>query len=105
MQEGLLALDLAWWITAVELPVLAALFWMIQRVRRDADEAVTDTGRMLGEAVLRMHEALAAYKLEVAQTYASLNLLKDVETRLTEHLIRIEGKLDQAVQSQLRERM
>jgi hypothetical protein len=38
--------------------------------------------------------ALADYKLDVAQNYASISLLKDVETRLTEHLLRIEAKLD-----------
>lgn len=32
--------------------------------------------------------------MEVAQRYASIGYLKDVETRLTEHLLRIEAKLD-----------
>ena len=41
-------------------------------------------------------EALAAYKLEVAKSYATTGYLKDVEQRLTEHLVRIEGKLDGA---------
>jgi len=42
----------------------------------------------------QMREALAAYKLEVAKTYATTGTLKDVERRLTEHLVRIEAKLD-----------
>lgn len=71
MPHGL-AGELAWWVTAVELPALAGLFWLVQRTR----------------------EALADYKLEVARTYASLAHLKDVEVRLTEHLLRIEAKLD-----------
>lgn len=76
-----LPLDFAWWLSAVELPALAGLFWLVQRQR---DMAVD------------LAAALAAYKLDVAQTYASISLLREVETRLTEHLLRIEAKLDQA---------
>jgi len=68
----LLSTDFMWLLTAVQLPALAGLFWMVQHLR----------------------EQVAAYKLEVARTYASLVHLKDVETRLTEHLVRIEAKLD-----------
>jgi hypothetical protein len=39
-------------------------------------------------------EALSAYKLEVAKSYVTTSTLKDVESRLTEHLVRIEAKLD-----------
>ncbi|MBP2301592.1 hypothetical protein [Azospirillum picis] len=76
-------LDLAWWITAVELPAMTALFWLIVRARKDAESAF---------AALR--ENLAAYKLEVAKTYVSVATLRDVEQRLTDHLLRIETKLD-----------
>ena len=41
-----------------------------------------------------LNDKLALYKLEVAQRYASVTYLKDVETRLTNYLIRIERKLD-----------
>jgi len=41
-----------------------------------------------------VREALSSYKLEVAKTYVSFELLKDVETRLTDHLLRIEHKLE-----------
>lgn len=87
-------LDLAWWVTAVELPALAGLFWLTWRARQEADHA-TDVNRDAIEAGLSdLREALAAYKLEVAKSYASLAHLKDVEHRLTRHLVRIEDKLD-----------
>jgi hypothetical protein len=41
-----------------------------------------------------LRDNLAAYKLEVAKNYASITYLKEVERRLTGHLIRIEDKLD-----------
>lgn len=87
-------IDPAWWITAVELPALAGLYWLIWRTRRDAEKsnAAVRTDMEAGLAGLR--EGLAAYKLEVAKSYASIAYLKEVEARLTDHLVRIENKLD-----------
>lgn len=80
-----LPIDLVWWISAVEIPALAGLFVLQQRLRADLE--------LLGGTT---RAALADFKLDVARTYASLEHLKDVEVRLTEHLLRIEAKLDQA---------
>ncbi|MGQ9366636.1 hypothetical protein [Azospirillum sp. ST 5-10] len=90
------ALDVVWWITAVELPALAGLFWLIARLRRDAEEAMEALRVRAEAAQAQVRESLAAYKLEVAKTYVSLATLKDVEKRLTDHLLRIEGKLERA---------
>ena len=81
--QGHWTLDLAWWATAVELPALAGLFWLLQRGRSEVD----------GEQD-RLREDLSAFKLDVARSYASTAALKDAERRLTEHLVRIEAKLD-----------
>ncbi len=89
-------IDWVWWIGAVELPALAGLFWLIQRVRRDGEAEIDGIRRRVADAAERLRDGLAAYKLEVAQTYASITYLKDVESRLTEHLVRIEAKLDRA---------
>ncbi|WP_142849966.1 hypothetical protein [Telmatospirillum sp. J64-1] len=94
--QGHWSLDLMWWITAVELPALAGLFWMNWRGRQDQDKAMEETRRFAESGLNKTREALAAYKLEVAQSYPSMAYLKDVERRLTEHLVRIESKLDAA---------
>lgn len=87
-------IDVVWWISAVELPVLAGLFWLIARLRKDAEQAL-ESQRIRAEAAqAQVRESLAAYKLEVAKTYVSTATLKDVETRLTDHLLRIEHKLE-----------
>ena len=88
--------DIAWWITAVELPTLGGLFWLIWRTRRDGETALDAQGRRADAAIAQLREGLAAYKLEVAKSYASMTYLKDVERRLTAHLLRIEAKLDTA---------
>lgn len=88
------SMDPLWWITAVELPVLGGLFWLIWRSRQDADGRLDDLAHRLEVGSGQARDALASYKLEVAKSYATTGTLKDVERRLTEHLVRIEAKLD-----------
>jgi hypothetical protein len=78
-----LGADWYWWLSAVELPVLAALARLALNARTRAETCER-----------RSEAALADFKLEVARHYASIALLKDVEGRLTAHLLRIEAKLD-----------
>lgn len=92
--DDLRHLDMIWWITAVELPALAGLFWMSWRFHRDASTAIQKTRLDCDGGLARVRESLSAYKLEVAKSYASLGHLKEVERRLTRHLLRIENKLD-----------
>jgi len=86
--------DLIWWITAVELPVLAGLFWLLWRTRNDADSALDEARRDFETGLSLVRDKLSAFKLEVAKSYASISYLKEVERRLTHHLLRIEDKLD-----------
>ncbi|MBC8337133.1 MAG: hypothetical protein H8E39_00440 [Alphaproteobacteria bacterium] len=90
-------LNIIWWITAVELPALTGLFWLGWRNRRDADDAIIDARHEFETGLRHLREGLAAYKLEVAKSYASIPYLKEVERRLTSHLVRIENKLDGSI--------
>ena len=87
-------IDLIWWITVVELPALGGLFLFAWRTRRDGEEALHQAHEQHEASLVQARENLSAFKLEVAQTYASIPHLKDVERRLTRHLVRIENKLD-----------
>lgn len=89
-----LSIDLAWWITAIEIPCMAGLFWMIWHVRREGEEEVAKLRDVIDTRNAQMREGLSAFKLEVAKNYAAVNDLKDVEDRLVGHLLRIESKLD-----------
>ncbi|PZP56804.1 MAG: hypothetical protein DI586_02525 [Micavibrio aeruginosavorus] len=64
--------NIFWWLSAIEIPVLSGLFWMIWKVKSE----------------------LSDYKIEVANFYARSSDVMQVETRLTSHLLRIEAKLD-----------
>lgn len=90
----LLSQDLVWWITVFDLPAMAGLFALIWRTRREAEQANTNLQRMLDHRSDQLRDALGAFKLEVAKTYASQKALQALETRLVEHLLRIESKLD-----------
>jgi hypothetical protein len=61
-----------WWISIIEIPALIGLFTLIMGVMRE----------------------LANFRIEVAKTYASSQQVRELEMRLTSHLLRIEAKLD-----------
>lgn len=90
----MLSNDLEWWITAIELPVLSALYWMIWRAKKESDTALQHLREMVETRNAQMREALSSFKLEVAKSYASITDLKELEVRLVSHLLRIEAKLD-----------
>ena len=78
----------------MELPTLGGMALLIWRSRQEADRRIDELEHRLDVGLGQTRDALAAYKLEVAKSYATTGYLKDVETRLTEQLIRIETKLD-----------
>lgn len=75
--------QLIWWISAVDVPLITGFVVTIGRLRGAIDQ-------QLGQ----LREHFASYKLEVAQSYASIHHVKDLEARLIAHLLRIETKLD-----------
>ncbi|MEM9470071.1 MAG: hypothetical protein AAF988_07890 [Pseudomonadota bacterium] len=92
--QTILNSGLIWWITVVDIPALSGLFWLIMRHRREQESALRHNQDMLELRCNQLREALSGFKLEVARNYASLVELKDLETRLVHHLLRIEQKLD-----------
>ena len=83
-----------WWISVIEVPVVAALFRMIYMIKQDIQSRIERGDTRDSEAVNRARDELAEFKLEVARTYVPLSLIRDVDQRLSSHLLRIEGKLE-----------
>lgn len=69
------------WVTLIEVPLFIAIFKMFFKERVEHQN---------------IKDALAEFKLHVARNYVSTTYLKDIENRLTNHLLRIEQKLDDA---------
>lgn len=95
-----------WIAAAVETPLMAILAWLLHSIRRSIAQAPEGTPPPVPpdlsqhEAALeRTREDLSAFKMEVARTYVPLSLIRDVDNRLTTHLIRIEQKLDEATRA------
>jgi hypothetical protein len=98
--------DPQWIAAAVETPFMAVLAWMLHSLRRSiaqgerhSPERETADPSQQHAALERTRDDLAAFKLEVARTYVPLSLIRDVDGRLTAHLIRIEQKLDEATRA------
>ena len=87
-------IDLIWWVTVVELPALAGLLLLIWRNRHDLETSLDDARHEFDTSLAFLRDNLGAFKLEVAKSYASISYLKEVERRITDHLIRIEDKID-----------
>lgn len=87
--------DLMTWATMIEVPAFAALFRLVTKNRRELDYDIQNHKQLNDEALGLVKEALSEFKLHVARNYVSVNYLKDVENRLTAHLLRIEKKLDE----------
>ena len=86
--------NLLWWITAIDLPALGGLFTLIWRTRRDSEVAVRKLREIVETRNVQLRDALASFKLEVAKSYASITDMRELESRLVGHLLRIEAKLD-----------
>ena len=82
-----------WWITAVEVPVLGCLFWLIHQGRREAERSLLKFYSEIQGNLNMVLENLAQSKLEVARLYATVGDVRDVEKRLTDHLLRVEARL------------
>lgn len=87
-------IDLIWWISAIEIPVVSGLIWFVQRLRRDNDSRLDHYGSLMNSQIAQLRESLSSFKIEVAQSYATVRDLREVENRIVVHLSRIESKLD-----------
>jgi hypothetical protein len=89
---------MVWWVTVIDIPVVASLFLMIWRSRKEFESKIELLHRLLETRHAQMRDSLSAYKLEVAKTYSTQAELRMLEGRLVDHLLRIESKLDKHIQ-------
>ena len=88
-------IDLLWWISAIDIPAMSALFWLIWRVKQQSELAIRELQSVIDNRTMQLRDGLSAHKLETAKSYARLSHVHSLEDRLTSHLLRIEAKLDQ----------
>ncbi|WP_160123234.1 hypothetical protein [Rhodovarius lipocyclicus] len=83
-------------VSVVQAPMLMGLFWMLHGIRRELDRRIERGDLRQSDGLARTREELAHFKLEVARTYVPLSLIRSLDQRVTEHLNRIEAKLEEA---------
>ena len=83
-------------VMAIQTKLLCVLFWMLHGIRRELDNRIERGDLRSTDGLSRTRDELAAFKLEVARTYVPLSLMRGVDQRITDHLLRIEAKLEEA---------
>ncbi|MBR1544417.1 MAG: hypothetical protein IJ638_00530 [Alphaproteobacteria bacterium] len=86
-------INLSWWISVVEIPLFVGGFWLLRNSIYLLQNYVKDVEAKSKKDVITLIENLASFRVDVAVNYASISCLKDVENRLTAHLLRIEEKI------------
>ncbi|MGG5887993.1 hypothetical protein ACLF3G_12715 [Falsiroseomonas sp. HC035] len=73
-------------------PLAALMLWMLHNLRREMQHRPDAPPPAAGNP---SHNELVDFKLEVARTYVPLSLIRDLDSRLSLQLLRIEEKLDE----------
>jgi len=92
------------WLRIAEAPLSVLLLWLVHGIKRDLDRRIDKGDRRDVDGLTRTRQDLSEFKLEVARTYVPLSLIRDVDRRLTEQLLRIEEKLEDMRRNQERGR-
>lgn len=93
--EGVkVTIDLGWLIGVVLVPGLLLLWRNHSKTVEALNGGLSSVREASEHGDKALLKELSDYKLHVAKEYASIGYLKDVEERLTNHLVRIEDKLD-----------
>ncbi len=98
-------IELSWWITVIEIPMLAALFKLMWDIKKDLMSRIEQMDQRHAESASRLRDDLAAFKLEVARGYVPMQMMRETDRRLSMQLMRIEEKLDTVAPPRSRSRM
>lgn len=79
---------------AADAPLALLMLWMVHLLRRDLT-ARPEPPAAPAPPAPSARDDLVEFKLEVARTYVPLSLIRDLDSRLSLHLVRIEEKLDE----------
>lgn len=93
MEKKMENINLSWWISVVELPLFIGAFWLLKNNISTLENNLKDVEAKSKKDVINLIENIASFRVDVAMNYASISCLKDVENRLTAHLLRIEEKI------------
>jgi len=77
----------------VEVSIAVAILTALGAKLKSIDGIIRKNDEKAGDNNRHISEQLSSFRVEVAMTYASISYIRDIEERLTSHLIRIEEKI------------
>jgi hypothetical protein len=87
-------ISLEWWIRVIELPILVGLFKMMWDIKRELIARIDGVEQRQDAMLARLRDEVVAFKLEVARGYVPIQVMRELDRRVSLHLMRIEEKLD-----------
>jgi hypothetical protein len=87
-------ISLEWWIRVIEIPILVGLFKMMWDIKKELIARIERIDQRQAATVARLREELTAFKLEVARGYVPIQMMRELDRRVSLQLLRIEEKLD-----------
>ncbi|WP_439580080.1 hypothetical protein [Elioraea sp.] len=87
-------ISIEWWIRVIEIPILVGLFKMMWDIKKELITRIERVEHRQVETAARLREELAAFKLEVARGYVPIQMMRELDRRVSLQLMRIEEKLD-----------
>lgn len=83
-----------WWIRFIELPILAGLFKLMWDIKKDLIARIERIELRHAETTAELRAEIASFKLEVARGYVPIQMMRELDRRMSLQLMRIEEKLD-----------
>ncbi len=86
--------DYLWLVTGMDIPMLMTMIWLAIKYYKETEKRLNDVEKLFETIRGNFEQKLLDYKLHVANEYARLSMVKEMEMRVVSHLLRIESKLD-----------
>lgn len=87
-------ITIEWWVRVIELPILAGLFKLMWDIKRDVIARIERIELRHAETTADLRAEIASFKLEVARGYVPIQMMRELDRRMSMQLMRIEEKLD-----------
>lgn len=82
------------WVTAIELPVVGGLFWMVHGLRQQIADRIESGERRDSAEIGRLREEFASFRFDVARGYVAVEVARDMERRLALGIGRVDEKVE-----------
>lgn len=83
-----------WLISGIDIPMLMTMLWLAVKYYKETEQRLNELEKIYETLKGQFEQKLLDYKLHVANEYARITTLKEMERRVVSHLLRIENKLD-----------